>query len=90
MLKVFRKAGYLKTRIIDCTEVRIEQSKSKESEAVTWSDYKNHAFKFLVASSCTGYIMFISDTYGGRTPDQFICKDRCFIIYLSLMLKLGR
>ena len=31
MSKVFRKAGYLKTRIIDCTEVRIEQLKKTKS-----------------------------------------------------------
>ena len=62
--------------IIDCTEVFIERSKSLNVQASTWSDYKKHnTVKFLVAISPHGYIMVLSDCYGGRTTDQYICAN---------------
>ena len=62
--------------IIDCTEVFIERSKSLNVQASTWSDYKKHnTVKFLVAISPHGYIMLLSDCYGGRTTDQYICAN---------------
>lgn len=65
--------------IIDCSEVYIERPKSLDVQAVTWSDYKKHnTFKFLIGISPTGYIMFLSDCYGGRSTDQFICRDSGF------------
>ena len=65
--------------IIDCTEVFIEKPKSLDVQAVTWSDYKKHnTFKFLIGISPTGYIMFLSDCYGGRSTDQYICQDSGF------------
>ena len=69
-----------KTRcIIDCTEIFIERSKSLHVQASTWSDYKNHnTIKFLIAISPNGYVMFLSDCFGGRTSDQYICNDSGF------------
>ena len=69
-----------KTRfIIDCTEIFIERSKSLHVQASTWSDYKKHnTVKFLIAISPNGYIMFLSDCFGGRTSDQYICNDSGF------------
>jgi len=80
MPKSFKKAGYGKVRvIIDCSEIFIERPKSLEIQAVTWSDYKSHnTIKFLIGISPTGYITFLSDCYGGRASDRFICKDSCF------------
>ena len=77
---VFKDAGYHKTRcIIDCTEIYIERPKSLFVQATTWSDYKKHnTVKYLVAISPSGYIMFLSDGYGGRTTDQHICQDSPF------------
>ena len=74
------RGKYRKTRcIIDCSEVYIERPKSVDEQAATWSDYKKHnTFKFLIAISPNGFIMFLSDCYGGRTTDQFICKDSNF------------
>ena len=76
---------YSKTRcIIDCFEIFIERPKSLDLQAATWSDYRKHnTMKFLIAISPTGYIMFISDCYGGRATDQFICKDSTFYNHLE-------
>ncbi len=76
----FKTAGYSKTRcIIDCTEIYIERPKSLHVQATTWSDYKKHnTAKYLIAISPTGYIIFLSDGYGGRTSDVFICQDSSF------------
>ena len=71
------KGNYQNTRcIIDCTEVYIERPKSLDVQAATWSDYKKHnTFKVLVAISPAGYIMHLSDCYGGRSSHQFICQN---------------
>ncbi len=65
--------------IIDCSEVYIERPKSLDVQAATWSEYKKHnTFKFLIGISPTGYIMFLSDCYGGCSTDQFICQNSGF------------
>ena len=71
------KGHYRHTRcIIDCTEVAIKRPKSLDVQAATWSEYKKHnTFKVLVAVSPAGYIMYLSDSYGGRTTDRFICQN---------------
>lgn len=80
MPKVYRKAGHGKLRvIIDCSEVFIERPKSLDVQAATWSDYKSHnTLKFLIGISPTGFITFLSDCYGGRASDKFICQDSGF------------
>jgi len=80
MPKVYRKAGHNKLRvIIDCSEVFIERAKALDTQAATWSDYKSHnTFKFLIGISPTGFITFLSDCYGGRASDKFICADSEF------------
>ena len=48
-------------------------------QAATWSDYKHrNTLKFLIGISPTGYITFLSDCYGGRASDRFICSDSGF------------
>ena len=80
MPKVFQDMGHSKVRcIIDCTEIFTERMKSVFLQASTWSDYKHHnTLKFLIGISPSGFITFISDCYGGRTSDVFICKDSGF------------
>ena len=80
MPKVFKEKGYSKVRvIIDCFESFIERSKSLEVQAITWSDYKHHnTIKFLLGISPAGFITFLSECYGGRASDKFICKDSGF------------
>ena len=86
MPKVFKKAGHGKLRvIIDCSEVFIERPKALDSQAATWSDYKSHnTIKFLIGISPTGFISFLSDCYGGRASDKFICSDSGFYDCLDL------
>ena len=65
--------------IIDCTELFIEQPKSVDIQAATWSEYKKHnTIKVLIAIVPSGFIMFISDCYGGRTTDKCISQDSSF------------
>ena len=72
----FKKISPKTQCIIDCTEVFIERSKSLNVQASTWSDYKKHnTIKFLVVISPHGYIMLLSDCYGGRATDQYICAN---------------
>lgn len=77
---IYKKMGHYKLRcIIDCTEVFIERPKSLELQAQTWSDYKSHnTIKFLIGISPAGFITFLSDCYGGRTSDKYICEDSGF------------
>ena len=72
------KGHYRNTQcIIDCTEVVIAHPKSLDLQAANWSEYKKHSnFKVLVAvSPAAGYIMYLSDCYGGRITDRFICQN---------------
>ena len=80
MPDVYKKAGHGKCRvIIDCSEVFIERSKSLNVQASTWSDYKHHnTVKFLIGISPTGFVSFLSDCYGGRASDRFVCEDSGF------------
>ena len=85
MPKVSVKAGYSKCRVIlDCFEIFIERPNSLTNQACTWSDYKHHnTIKFLVGISPTGFIIFLSDCYGGRASDKFITKDSAFYSLLE-------
>ena len=80
MPKIFKTAGHGKLRcIIDCSEVFMERAKKLDAQAATWSHYKSrNSIKFLIGISPTGFKTFLSDIYGGRTNDKFICRDSGF------------
>lgn len=62
--------------IIDCTEINIERPKALYIQAATWSDYKKHnTVKFLIGIAPSGFITYLSDGYGSRTSDRYICQD---------------
>ena len=86
MSKVFCKVVHSNLRvIIDCSEVFIERPKSQDVQAATWSDYKSHnTVKFLIGTSPTGYVTFLSDCYSGRSSDKFITADSGFYDCLDL------
>ncbi|XP_062576036.1 uncharacterized protein LOC134237904 [Saccostrea cucullata] len=77
----FRKYFGLKVAvIIDCFELFIERPSNLEARAQTWSQYKHHnTVKFLIGISPQGVISFISNGYGGRSPDKFITNDCGFL-----------
>ena len=57
----------------------IGRPKAVDIQAATWNDYKKHnTVKFLIGISPTGFITILSDCYGRRASDQFICKDSGF------------
>ena len=90
MPTMFRKAGYGNVRtIIDCSEVFIECSKSLNTQALTWSDYKHHnTIKFLIGISPTGFVSFLSKCYGGRASDKFICNEKCGLLLIYMFMDL--
>jgi len=51
-----------------------------ETQDITWSDYKSH----ITEISPTDYITFLSNCYGGKASDRFICKDGCFYNLLDV------
>ena len=61
--------------IIDCTEIFIERPKAVDIQAATWSEYKQHnTVKFLIGIAPSGFVTYLSDGYGGRTSDRYICQ----------------
>lgn len=59
------------TVIIDCTEIKIEQSKNPVSQQLTYSTYKScNTVKVLVGMSSIGTVTFVSDAYGGAISDR--------------------
>lgn len=62
--------------IIDCTEIEIQQPTNPVAQQQTWSNYKNaNTLKALVGITPSGAISFISDLYGGATPDKHLFKE---------------
>ena len=78
---LFNKTQYCKVEhIVDCTEVFTETPKSKNVQAVLWSNYKHHhTCKFLVSITATCLINFISKGYGSRASDQQIVEHSGFL-----------
>lgn len=75
------KNSYPKTTcIIDCIDMFIQRLFLLKARAQTYSSYKSHyTAKVLVAIAPSGYIMFISHSYGGRDSDNFIAKSCWFL-----------
>ena len=65
------KSLYPDTRvIIDCSEIPCEIPGHLKQRTLLYSNYKSrHTLKFLVGCAPSGEIMFISQTFGGRTTD---------------------
>lgn len=72
------------TCIIDCSEVFIDRPWNMNARAVTYGNYKHHnAFKFLVAVSPNGAILYPSPCYGARTSDKFLVNSFSFYTFLQ-------
>lgn len=66
--------------IIDCSEVFTERPTSFQARAKTYSNYKKHnTVKFLIATTPSGTISFISRCWGGRVSDKYITQHSDFL-----------
>lgn len=70
--------------IIDCFEVEINKPSNPLHQSHTWSDYKKcNTIKFLVSSTPSGFINFISKGFGGRITDKEIISASGFLDHLE-------
>lgn len=81
----FQESGYANTTcILDCTEVLLQRPKQLYTRSQTYSNCKGtNTCKFLVAAIApSGYVMYVSITYGGRASDKVIleqCNIDCYL-----------
>ena len=70
-------------RIVDCTEVFIEQPSDLLAHAQVWSNYKHHStVKFLIGITPQGTISFLSRCSGGRISDKVIVEHSNLLNHL--------
>ena len=83
MPQVFRRNFPNTTCVIDCTESVLQKAKNLDSRTESYSHYYAcNTVKYLVATSPSGLIMFISDAFGGKCSDRFITQNSGFLQYL--------
>ena len=70
--------------IIDFTKAYIERPKSLDEKSATWPDYNKHnTLNVLVCISPNSLTMHLSDCYGGRASNGYICQDSNFYKFLE-------
>ncbi len=68
------------TCIIDCTETVLQKAKNLDSRSESYSHYyASNTLKYLVATSPSGLVMFISEDYGGKCSDRYIVQNSGFL-----------
>lgn len=70
------------TVIIDCFEIKSQNSGNPEAACQLYSNYKGGpTLKVLLGISPApqGFIMFVSCAYGGRSSDKFVSTDSGFL-----------
>lgn len=71
------------TTIIDCFEIKGERPANPVAAAQQWSEYKKSCtVKYLIAISSSGYIMFVSNGFGGRASDKLITESCGFLEHI--------
>ncbi|XP_049520610.1 uncharacterized protein LOC125944297 [Dermacentor silvarum] len=76
MPESFRNCEYSRTTcIFDCTEALMQRPRKLMARSQSYSQYKGaNTMKFLTVIAPNGFIMFVSDVYGGRASDKYIVK----------------
>ncbi|XP_070390457.1 uncharacterized protein [Dermacentor albipictus] len=76
MPESFRNSEYSHTTcIFDCTEALMQRPRKLMARSQSYSQYKGaNTMKFLTVIAPNGFIMFVSDVYGGRASDKYIVK----------------
>ncbi|KAL1485394.1 hypothetical protein MTO96_010116, partial [Rhipicephalus appendiculatus] len=70
--------------VLDCFEIKLERPSSLKPRSETWSQYKSsNTAKYLIGICPQGVITFISDGWGGRTPDKHITEFSGILDHLS-------
>ena len=69
---------------IDCTEVHVQSPGNFEAQSNQYSSYISHTtYKFLVAISPNGDILFVSDAFEGSIGDKEIVRLSGFLDFLN-------
>ncbi|XP_054931856.1 uncharacterized protein [Dermacentor andersoni] len=80
----FESFGEKVAVIVDCFEIKLERPSSLQPRCQTWSQYKSsNTAKYLIGICPQGVITFISDGWGGRTPDKHITEHCGILDHLS-------
>lgn len=75
LIRAFKKFPHVSV-VLDCTEVFTKRPSGLLNRKHLFSTYKHHnTVKFLVGISPSGYIMYMSDMWGGRASDQYITRE---------------
>ncbi|XP_065294112.1 uncharacterized protein [Dermacentor albipictus] len=76
MPESFRNSEYSQaTCIFDCTEALMQRPRKLMARSQSYSQYKAaNTMKLLTVIAPNGFIMFVSDVYGGRASDKYIVK----------------
>lgn len=76
MPESFRNSEYSGTTcIFDCTEALMQRPRKLLARSQSYSQYKGaNTMKFLTVIAPNGFIMFVSDVYGGRASDKYIVR----------------
>uniref|UniRef100_A0ABD2VZ16 DDE Tnp4 domain-containing protein n=1 Tax=Trichogramma kaykai TaxID=54128 RepID=A0ABD2VZ16_9HYME len=72
---------YKETRIVlDCLEIPVKRSKCLKFRLLTYSNYKSrNTIKFMIGTTPSGLISYVSQAYGGRVSDKAIFKHSRFL-----------
>ncbi|XP_075544021.1 uncharacterized protein LOC142578529 [Dermacentor variabilis] len=84
MPESFRNSQYSRTTcIFDCTEALMQRPRKLMAKSQSYSQCKvANTMKFLTVIARNGFIMFVSDVYGGRASDKYIVKTCAVEEYL--------
>ncbi|XP_065285008.1 uncharacterized protein [Dermacentor albipictus] len=80
----FESFGEKVAVIVDCFEIKLEWPSSLQPRCQTWSQYKSsNTAKYLIGLCPQEVITFISNGWGGRTPDKHITQHCGILDHLS-------